>query len=267
MVSREGMRLKCAHLLFNLLVNDGKRFPTADTAVANTRPKSAITVNVNGIPISANSIQNDLPPVVVGTMLPYPFSFYLYKFRSEFVFAGPDFCLVVGCCCRRRWRFVGCCQCHIAAFIHVQANGRHRNDGGMGPPVERTNRKVNEKKNGKKCQRTTWKWLITAVSRLMAVGMHCLASIRNDVRRHRAAYLSAAKPMAHTARNGMRLMRRPFVKSLQINSPEAFQSISFAVNFAYNRHSSGSHRGRAQSDLRAGGRSRLDVVSNRMNRK
>lgn len=54
----------------NLLVNDGKCLPSVDTAVANMRPKSAITVNVNGIPISAKNIQNVRPPVVTGTMLP-----------------------------------------------------------------------------------------------------------------------------------------------------------------------------------------------------
>lgn len=55
----------------HLLVNDfGKFFPAAETAVANTRPRSAITVNVKGIPINANSMQKPLPAVVVGTMLP-----------------------------------------------------------------------------------------------------------------------------------------------------------------------------------------------------
>lgn len=54
----------------NLLVSDGNFLPTAETAVAKTRPKSAITVSVNGIPINANSIQNPRPPVVTGTMLP-----------------------------------------------------------------------------------------------------------------------------------------------------------------------------------------------------
>jgi len=54
----------------NLLVNDGKCLPSVDTAVANMRPKSAITVNVNGIPISAKNIQNVRPLVVTGTMLP-----------------------------------------------------------------------------------------------------------------------------------------------------------------------------------------------------
>lgn len=54
----------------NLLVNDGKCLPSVDTAVANMRPKSAITVNVNGIPISAKNIQNVRPPDVTGTMLP-----------------------------------------------------------------------------------------------------------------------------------------------------------------------------------------------------
>lgn len=49
-------------------------------------------------------------------------------------------------------------------------------------------------------------------------------------------YTSFAKYLLYSVyivRNGMRLMRRSFVKSLQINSLEAFQSISFAVNFAY----------------------------------
>lgn len=54
----------------DLLVSDGMCLPTAETAVANTRPKSAITVNVNGIPIKANSIQNARPLVVTGTILP-----------------------------------------------------------------------------------------------------------------------------------------------------------------------------------------------------
>lgn len=54
----------------NLLVSDGNFLPTAETAVANTRPRSAITVSVNGIPINANNIQNPLPLVVTGTMLP-----------------------------------------------------------------------------------------------------------------------------------------------------------------------------------------------------
>lgn len=43
-----------------------------DTAVANKRPQSAMTVNVSGIPIKAKNIQNILPPKVTGTMLPYP---------------------------------------------------------------------------------------------------------------------------------------------------------------------------------------------------
>lgn len=46
--------------------------PNVETAVANILPKSAMTVNVNGIPIRANTIQKDRPPVVTGTMLPYP---------------------------------------------------------------------------------------------------------------------------------------------------------------------------------------------------
>lgn len=54
----------------NLLVNDGKCLPSVDTAVANMRPKSAITVNVNGIPIRAKNMQNVRPLVVTGTMLP-----------------------------------------------------------------------------------------------------------------------------------------------------------------------------------------------------
>lgn len=53
-----------------ILVIDGTCLPKADTAVANTRPRSAITVNVNGIPISANSIQNARPALVNGTMWP-----------------------------------------------------------------------------------------------------------------------------------------------------------------------------------------------------
>lgn len=43
-----------------------------DTAVANKRPQSAMTVNVSGIPINAKNIQNIRPPKVTGTMLPYP---------------------------------------------------------------------------------------------------------------------------------------------------------------------------------------------------
>lgn len=58
----------------DLLVSDGNFFPTADTAVAKTLPRSAITVNVNGIPINANIMQNVRPPLVTGTMFPYPFS-------------------------------------------------------------------------------------------------------------------------------------------------------------------------------------------------
>lgn len=54
----------------NLLVNDGRCLPSVDTAVANIRPKSAITVNVNGIPIRAKNIQKVRPAVVTGTMLP-----------------------------------------------------------------------------------------------------------------------------------------------------------------------------------------------------
>lgn len=44
--------------------------PSVETAVANMRPKSAITVNVSGIPIRAKNIQNVRPLVVTGTMLP-----------------------------------------------------------------------------------------------------------------------------------------------------------------------------------------------------
>lgn len=59
-------------LLNNLRVKDGICFPSVDTAVANIRPKSAITVNVNGMPIRAKNIQNVRPPVVTGTIFPYP---------------------------------------------------------------------------------------------------------------------------------------------------------------------------------------------------
>lgn len=40
---------------YNILVSAGMCLPTAETAVANTRPKSAITVKVNGIPMNANT--------------------------------------------------------------------------------------------------------------------------------------------------------------------------------------------------------------------
>lgn len=53
-----------------LLVRDGICLPNADTAVAKTRPRSAITVNVNGIPMNANSMQKPRPALVIGTMLP-----------------------------------------------------------------------------------------------------------------------------------------------------------------------------------------------------
>lgn len=43
-----------------------------ETAVANKRPQSAMTVNVSGIPINAKNMQNIRPPKVTGTMLPYP---------------------------------------------------------------------------------------------------------------------------------------------------------------------------------------------------
>lgn len=55
-----------------LLVRDGKCFPNKETPVANIRPRSAMTVNVNGMPINAKNIQNIRPPGVTGTMLPYP---------------------------------------------------------------------------------------------------------------------------------------------------------------------------------------------------
>lgn len=57
-------------MLVFLLVRDGMCLPKADIAVANTRPKSAITVNVNGIPINAKSIQNARPAFVNGTIFP-----------------------------------------------------------------------------------------------------------------------------------------------------------------------------------------------------
>lgn len=60
----------CFYVVRNLLVSDGSRFPSADTAVANIRPRSAMTVSVNGMPIRAKNIQNVRPPVVTGTMLP-----------------------------------------------------------------------------------------------------------------------------------------------------------------------------------------------------
>lgn len=44
----------------------------SDTAEANSLPQSAMTVNVRGIPTSANTTQNALPAVVTGTMSPYP---------------------------------------------------------------------------------------------------------------------------------------------------------------------------------------------------
>lgn len=39
----------------NLLVSAGICLPAAETAVAKTRPKSAITVKVNGMPMKANT--------------------------------------------------------------------------------------------------------------------------------------------------------------------------------------------------------------------
>lgn len=53
--------------LGNLL---GICLPSTDTAVANKRPQSAITVSVKGMPINAKHIQNALPPIVTGTILP-----------------------------------------------------------------------------------------------------------------------------------------------------------------------------------------------------
>ena len=44
--------------------------PTVVTIVAKITPTSAKTVSVNGIPMDANTIQNDLPPTVTGAILP-----------------------------------------------------------------------------------------------------------------------------------------------------------------------------------------------------
>lgn len=45
---------------------------SAETPVANSLPQSAITVSVRGIPTNANNTQKALPPVVSGTIFPYP---------------------------------------------------------------------------------------------------------------------------------------------------------------------------------------------------
>ena len=50
-------------LFFNL-------FAAIDTADAMSLPTSAMTVNVNGIPIKANKIQNPRPDCVDGAMSP-----------------------------------------------------------------------------------------------------------------------------------------------------------------------------------------------------
>lgn len=42
------------------------------TPLANSFPKSAITIKVKGMPMKANKIQNILPPLVDGTTFPYP---------------------------------------------------------------------------------------------------------------------------------------------------------------------------------------------------
>lgn len=41
-----------------------------DTELAKSRPQSAITVSVNGIPTRAKTIQKALPSVVIGTIFP-----------------------------------------------------------------------------------------------------------------------------------------------------------------------------------------------------
>lgn len=51
---------------------EGKCLDNVETAVANKRPQSAMTVNVSGIPINAKNMQKIRPPRVTGTMLPYP---------------------------------------------------------------------------------------------------------------------------------------------------------------------------------------------------
>lgn len=55
------MKGKKEHKLFhndNLRVSAGMCLPTAETAVAKTRPRSAITVKVNGMPMKANTYGN-----------------------------------------------------------------------------------------------------------------------------------------------------------------------------------------------------------------
>lgn len=47
-------------------------FIISDTAEANSLPQSAITVSVKGIPTRAKTMQKALPPVVIGTISPYP---------------------------------------------------------------------------------------------------------------------------------------------------------------------------------------------------
>lgn len=59
------------HIFIKIMIHLlGICLPNTETAVANKRPQSAITVSVKGMPINAKHMQNALPPIVTGTMLP-----------------------------------------------------------------------------------------------------------------------------------------------------------------------------------------------------
>jgi hypothetical protein len=59
-------------IYLNLVGSGGMCFTSVETVDANSRPQSAMTLRVRGIPTRANTMQKARPSTVSGAMFPYP---------------------------------------------------------------------------------------------------------------------------------------------------------------------------------------------------